>query len=208
MSVTTILVILIVAISFYAGQNPELKYKLMMSPYQINQKKEYYRFLTSGFIHADIMHLLFNMVALYSFGKNVEWLFQMTLQSQLMGQLAFLLLFLAGVVLSSLPSYYKHKDDYAYNALGASGGVSSIVFARILYNPLSEINIHFVFPIPGFILGILYLIYSHYADKRGTDNIGHSAHFYGAIFGLVFAIVLEPSAVPHFFQQVANWSFF
>ncbi len=172
--------------------------KMIMNPYVVQRRREYSRFLTSGFIHQDHMHLAFNMITLYSFGGNLETLFHMYLGS--LGSLYYIALYVMAIVVSEVPTYYKHRDNPGYNSLGASGGVSAIVFAVILFRPLAKI-----YMVPGFILGALYLIYSYFQAKKGGDGINHDAHLYGAAFGIVFCIVLFPESINLFLQQISNW---
>nr|MCU0355348.1 rhomboid family intramembrane serine protease [Cytophagales bacterium] len=132
-SVTVILVVLTVLASLYAWNRPDIMEKWMMNPYRVDKRREYYRFFTSGFIHADYIHLTFNMLALYSFGEAMERVFAQLFGGN--GTWAFLALYLLGIVVSDVPTYYKHRSNSDYNSLGASGGVSSVVFAFILFYP-------------------------------------------------------------------------
>lgn len=206
-SLTDIITGLTVLISIIAFQNEKLYSRFMMNPYQVVRKQEYYRFVSSGFIHAGWVHLLFNMVSFYSFGAAIESLFKQ-MHGPIMGSVYYLALYIGAIIVSEIPTYLKFKDLPNYNSLGASGGVSAIIFAWILYFPLQTINIYFVLSIPGFILGVVYLIFSYQLDKQGGGNINHSAHLYGALFGFVFALVLDPPALIRFFEQIAQWNIF
>lgn len=203
LNITTIVIIANVAASFYAWNRPDIMEKWLMNPYQINNKGEYYRFITSGFIHADYMHLFFNMFTLYSFGAYLESAYQYQYGTQV-GGLLYLLLFIVGVIVSDLPSYFKHKFNYNYNSLGASGGVSAIIYACILLNPWSELSIYFI-PLKGIFFAILYTAYSIWMSKKGYDNINHSAHLFGGIFGIIFLIITYPNALSSFINQILNW---
>ncbi|MCP4520417.1 MAG: rhomboid family intramembrane serine protease [Cytophagales bacterium] len=204
MSVTVGLILVIGLISFWAFQSTSIKGRFIMHPYTVHHHNQYYRFLSSGFIHADFMHLAFNCYAMYLFGQYAEAFF-MNAFGETQGMINFFLLFVLGVIVSSVPTFFKHKDNPSYFALGASGGVSSVMFAAIMFYPLLPLQFILIpIPIPGFILGILYLIYSHYADKKQQDNIGHSAHLYGAIFGIVFTCVMYPSVMVSFYEQIVN----
>ncbi|HXA01222.1 MAG TPA: rhomboid family intramembrane serine protease [Cytophagaceae bacterium] len=197
LSVTLIVIIITVAASLYAWKNPEIYQKWMMNPYRVNRNNEYYRFITSGFIHADYSHLFFNMFSLFFFAQLVE---------NIMGILNFLILYIVGIIISDLPTYFKYKNSPHYNSLGASGGVSSVIFASILLNPLNKIYIFFIpVGIPGFIYGLLFLGFCYYMSKRGGDNINHSAHFYGSVFGIVYTIIVLPWALGNFIEQVKSW---
>lgn len=191
MSVTIFIVLITVVVSVLAFSNRELFRRLVFNAYDIKHFKNTYRFLSYALIHGDWIHLLVNMMVLYSFGRIVEQYYGFYFS--LKGILYYLLLYIGGTALSTLPSYGKHKDDYSYTAVGASGAVSAVVFASIVFDPLNKIYI-FLIPIgiPAIIFGILYLVYSWYMGKKNIDNIGHDAHFWGAIFGFVFTILLKP----------------
>lgn len=183
-TLTNIIVGMTVLLSWQAFQKPEMREKMLFRPTLINDHNQYYRFLSSGFIHADFVHLFVNMWVLYQFGQFSEAMFQFIF-GPIGGRLVYIFFYLSAVVVSSIPSYFRHRDNYAYAALGASGATSALVFAYILYAPWTM----FVFPpVPAIVFGVLYLVYSSYMDRRGTDNIGHNAHLTGAIYGLVFII--------------------
>ncbi len=206
MTATLILIIITAILSFYAWQNEGQFNKWMFNPYQVNTRKQYYRFLSSGFVHTDTMHLLFNMITFYFFGTKLEHAYDYYFGS--MGVVLFVITYLAGIVVSDLKTYIKHKENPNYNSIGASGGVASILFASILYDPTSSICLYFAICIPGFILGILYLVYSFYQGKSSGGRINHDAHLYGAIFGIVFTILIRPSVLPHFIEQIMNFRLF
>ncbi|MEX0965692.1 MAG: rhomboid family intramembrane serine protease [Bacteroidia bacterium] len=187
---TLIIIVLTCLLSIPAFSNGALMYKLIFNPYQIQQRNEYYRFLTSGFLHANWMHLIFNMLVLYWFGANVEFEFFRHFDEK--GNLLYILLYLLAIVCSSIFTFFKHKDDPHYNSLGASGAVSAVVFASILFQPFADLCLYGLLCLPGILFGAAYLAYSWHMSKRGGDNINHDAHFYGAVFGIVFTIVLEP----------------
>lgn len=205
-----ILLGLTVAISAYAWSNERLLNSWIMWPYVMARKGgQWYRFLTSGFLHADWSHLLFNMFALYSFSSVVL--------TTLAGEFGvgpgiglFLLLYLGGIILSDVPTYFRHRDDSDYRSLGASGGVSSIVFASIVIFPVAPggggiIIFPIPFPIQPFLFGFIYLAYSYYMGRRRGDNINHDAHFYGALYGVLLTLVLLPSSAPSFVAQVKQF---
>jgi membrane associated rhomboid family serine protease len=205
--ITYILIAITVAVSFYAWSKPALLAKLIMNPYQIERQQQYYRFVTSGFIHKDHMHLLFNMLSFYFFGLSIEYIFNDHFGSA--GNMYFLALYLLGVIVSDIPSYFKHKDNPGYNSLGASGGVSAVVFVFIILNPLASIYLYFAIPVPGFIMGVLFIGFSYYQSKQGKGTVNHSAHLYGALFGLLFCLVFYPSSLPVFVAkvmgQISHW---
>ncbi|GGC11488.1 rhomboid family intramembrane serine protease [Dyadobacter sediminis] len=203
MSITLLLIIITCGISYYAFNNPDLMDRLILNPYRITSRNEYYRFVTSGFIHADFGHLIFNMLSLWFVGEGIERLFGMLFGSG--GSLYFLFLYLVGIIVSDIPTFLKHRNSSSYNSLGASGGVSAVLFAAILFAPTMTISLYFFIRMKAFIFGILFLGYSFYEAKKGTSYVNHSAHMYGAIFGMVFMAVVYPASVPGFFAQIGEW---
>jgi membrane associated rhomboid family serine protease len=201
-----ILLGLTVAISVYAWSNQELMNNWILDPYQMNRRGgQWYRLLTSGFLHADWGHLLFNMITFYSFGGLALSAFASEL-GRTNGIIAFLVLYLGGIIVSDLPTYFRHQHDPGYRSLGASGGVASVLFAGILFQPIGKVYMMFIpFGIPGFIWGVLYLLYSYYMGRRRGDNINHDAHFYGALYGVVLTIALLPATLPDFLLQVKGY---
>jgi membrane associated rhomboid family serine protease len=149
------------------------------------------------------MHLIMNMVSFYFFGSQLEQSFSGFFGG--LGSLYFLAIYILAIVVSDIPTYFKHKTNPGYSCLGASGGVSAIIFAFILLYPTKKIYLYFALGIPGFILGTLYLIYSWFQGRKGDDGINHDAHLYGALFGIIFCIVLYPQSMPLFIEQLANW---
>lgn len=198
LSVTIIIIIITCLISITAFSNHQEMDKMLFWPALVKEKKQYYRFITSGFIHANWLHLGFNMFTLYFFGRIVEQYFR-----ELFGPGIFILFYLVSMILADLPDYFKYRNTYEYRSLGASGAISAVLFASILFDPWEKIYF-FIIPvgIPAFIFGILWLIYSFYMSKRGGDNINHNAHIWGAVFGIVFTIILEPRVATFFFQQL------
>jgi membrane associated rhomboid family serine protease len=168
--------------------NDEAKEKVLFWPYKINHGREYFRFYSGAFVHADILHLAFNMITLYSFGQGIETFLFPSLFGDKSGIL-YIMLYALGIVIASLPDYFKYKEVYGYRALGASGAVSAVLFSVILLAPSEELKVFLAIPIPAWLFGILYLAFSAYMAKRGNDNIGHSAHFWGGVFGLVFTYI-------------------
>ncbi len=192
-------------VSFAAFSNGELLRKLLFNAVEIFSYNQWYRLFSYGLVHADFTHLLFNMFVLYSFGSALENQYFPYLFGSNAGLVTGLLYFSA-LPASTLFSYFKHKHDFSYNALGASGAVSAIVFAGILISPLSSLYIMFIpFPVPSFIFGALYLAYSWYMSKKGRDNIGHDSHFWGAVYGIVFMLVLKKELAIHFINQVQHF---
>lgn len=191
-------------ISIMAFSNQQLLERMMFYPYGILRNKSYGRFISHGLIHANWGHLLFNMITLFFFGGSVEF-YLMDHYGATTGRIIYLLLYTVAIVVSSIPAYVKHKQNSYYRSLGASGAVSAVLFASILIHPLSTLFIIPIpIPIPAWLFGPLYLLYSYYMAKRGSDNIGHDAHFMGAVFGLAAIILLIPSTFSHFLEQIAS----
>jgi membrane associated rhomboid family serine protease len=202
-TLTYILMGLTVITSLMAFNNPRLSDALIFWPYRTWRNNEWFRLLSGGFIHADIGHLFFNMFALYSFGSFIEPAFGYIFGS--FGTLLYLVMYLLAIALADAYNLFKRKDDYNYRSLGASGGVSAIIFASIVLNPYGKIGLIFI---PGdgiwsFAFGGLYLVYCAYMAKRGGDNIGHMAHFTGSIFGFFFPILFNPGLGVSFVQTIA-----
>jgi membrane associated rhomboid family serine protease len=188
MSITLIIIILTAIISYNAFSNHKLQNDLIFYPPAITQHNQWYRFISCGFIHADIQHLAFNMLSLYMFGELVEDKFESIFGPK--ARILYLALYFTALFISLLPTYLQHKDDYHYRSLGASGAVSAVVFAGIFLFPTLKIGIFILPPfIPGFIFAPIYLFISAYLSKKGADNINHSAHIWGSIFGVVFVII-------------------
>lgn len=198
---TTLIIIITVIISLLAWQNKGLMAKLIFYPPAVN-KGEWYRFITHGFIHADSTHLLFNMFTLYFFGRAVEQFF-----NQFLGGFGFLAVYLGAIIVAMIPSYLQHKNDANYRSLGASGGVSAILFSFILMAPWSMLYLFAVLPIPAIVFAIAYVAYSVYANNKGNSNINHLAHLWGGGFGVLATIILSPNVLPHFFNALMHPSF-
>lgn len=200
---TLYILILTVLVSIAAFYNRDIMGRLIFNPYMINVRKEWWRFATCGFIHADWLHLGINMLVLYSFGQAVEQYYGFVFEDQAV--FYFLLLYIGGIVISITPSYKKHLPNPGYNALGASGAVAAILFTAILFDPLRPIYLYGLLGIPGIFLGVAYLIYSYYMDKKGNDHINHDAHFWGAVFGVVFTLSLKPKLLLHFIDKLTQF---
>ncbi len=204
MSITYIIIGVTVLISVLAFNNQELFVKMRHWPYEEERKGEYYRWLTSGFLHADPMHLIFNMLTLFFFGGLVESRFAELFPD--LGPVVYLVFYLLGIVVASSATFMKYRHTSSFASIGASGAVASVLFASILFDPLIGISMFFIpIPIPGFIFGALYLWYSSYEAKRGRDNIDHMAHFFGAVFGFFFPLFFQPSLFLGFIEQISGW---
>lgn len=201
---TVFIVIFTSLISILAFSRPELMYKLQFNPFQVHHRKQYYRMLTHGLLHADWVHLIINMLVLLSFGTAVEHYFgrlESTGSLKFPG-LIFILLYGGAVVVSSLTTLRKYKDNSMYNSVGASGGVSAVIFTSIFFAPWQNLLLYAIIPIPGILFGVLYLAYSHYMSKKASDNINHDAHFIGAVYGLVFPLFIDISLLGTFIEQL------
>ncbi len=200
MEVTYGLMIAIGLITYVAWQRPQLHKALMLNPYQVAERKQVYRLLTSGFVHNNSMHLFLNLFTLYFFGLAIEDIFQ--IYFGLMGLVLYILLFCTAVIVANLHTTWKHKNNPHYNSLGASGGVSALVMAFILFDPLQELCLYAIVCLPGYILGAVFIIYSIVMGRRGRDNINHDAHLYGALYGVLFIIILKPDIISSFIHSL------
>ncbi|MGI8635724.1 MAG: rhomboid family intramembrane serine protease, partial [Segetibacter sp.] len=188
MSITLIIVIITCIISFSAFSNPKIIDELIFYPPAVTNQKQWYRFLSCALIHADTTHLLFNMLSFYSFGQSVEGNFRSMFGS--FGPILFIALYVVSQILCLIPTYSKHKDDYSYRSLGASGAVSAVIFAGIFLSPMRQLGLMFIpIPIPGFIFGFIYLAITAYLDRKGVGGINHSAHLFGAIAGIGLLLI-------------------
>ena len=198
---TLILIAVTVLVSWLAFDRPRLLDRLILWPPAIDRNKQYDRLLTHGFIHADWQHLLFNMITLFFFGRVAEQVI-----GSMIGPIGFLLFYLSAIVIAILPTYLRHRHDTRYRSLGASGAVSAVLFAFILVQPWSLIFVFFL-PVPAIVYAVLYIGYSIWMDRQGTDNVNHSAHLWGAGYGLLFTLMMEPRVWNHFLTQLLNPSF-
>lgn len=198
---TLLIIAATVLASWLAFNNAKLLERLILWPPAISRRHQYDRLVTHGFIHADFQHLLFNMITLYFFGRAVEQWFV-----PYIGQVGFVLFYLSAIVVAILPTYLKHRNDANYRSLGASGAVSAVLFTFILVQPWSLIIV-FVLPVPAIVYGVLYVGYSIWMDRQGRDNINHSAHLWGAGYGILFTLMMEPRVGPAFLESLMHPSF-
>lgn len=206
-SFTNIIIGITCLISISLMQNQGIKSRLIFHPATVKRQGEWYRFISSGFVHADGMHLAINMFVLWSFGNAVENAYYPTFLGD-MSTTKYLFLYLGGIAAGSLPSYFRHSNNPNYAALGASGGVSAVVFAVILFAPWQNLYLYGLIAIPQILAGVAYLYYSWYQDKHGSDNIGHMAHFTGALWGFLFTGFMNPELFVRFAQltlQGPSW---
>lgn len=190
-----------VIVSLMAFNNSAMLERLKFNAYLIKHQKQSWRFFSYALVHAGFLHLFVNMWVLYSFGGIVEE--NLMHLYGIRGILSYALLYIGGVIFSTVFDFGKHKDDPYYSAVGASGAVSAVVFSSILFYPGGGIYIFPIpFALPSWLFGILYLVYSAYMGKKENDNIGHNAHFWGAIFGIVFTVIMVPGVLKNFIDQL------
>ena len=199
--VTYVLIGVTVLVSWQAFNNRALMERLILWPPAIKRYRQYDRLLTHGFIHADTTHLLFNMITLFFFGRAIEPVFV-----DRIGMLGFAAFYLSAIVMAIMPTYIRHANDAQYRSLGASGAVSAVLFSFVLFAPWSLIFVFFI-PVPAIVYAVLYIGYSIWMDRRGTDNVNHSAHLWGAVYGMLFTVMMEPRVATTFLARVASPSF-
>ncbi len=194
--VASIIFLFTIVTSIYAFNDRDLYGKFMLHPYSVAKGRKWYTLITSGLIHADWMHLFFNLFTFYAFAFKLE---------TLLGHWQFGLLYFVSMILADIPSVIKHKEHFWYNSLGASGAISAVLFSFILFYPLSSLRI---FPLPiniyAIIFGILYLVYCYYMSKQSKDSINHDAHLFGALAGMIITVILVPGIIPHFLQMLGG----
>lgn len=198
--VASVIFVLTIALSLYVFSNPQWYAKLMLNPYAIHRdKKRVVTILTSGLIHKDWMHLLFNMMTFYFFGFSLEAMFVQF--SGPVGHLLFAGLYLLSLVLSDIPTIVQHKNNPGYFSLGASGAICAVLFSFILFQPKATLGLFMIIPIPAYLFAVLFLAYCVWAAKKSADNINHDAHLYGALTGIAITLLMYPWAFRHFVSQ-------
>jgi membrane associated rhomboid family serine protease len=201
LSYTLILIGITCVASWFAFQDHKLMDRLLLWPPAISRDREWQRLITYGFVHADFQHLLFNMITLYFFGSLVEQVY-----FEQIGPIGYLAFYFGALVASILPSYSRHRNDASYRSLGASGAVSAVLFAFILIQPWALIFVFFI-PCPAIIYAVVYVGYSIWAERRGTDNVNHSAHLWGAAYGVIVCLIIEPRVLGLFLSRLLNPQF-
>ena len=205
-TLTIIIVIFTCIISYQAFNDQMMRNKFLFHPASVAEFGQYYRFITSGFLHGSWMHLGVNMFVLWQFGESLEKSF-MLMFGDMAGRLCYVILYLGAIIFGSLPLFIKHRNNQYYSALGASGGVSGVLFALMVIAPWSGIRFIFFpfFDIPFIVFGVLYLVYEQYQSKQGGGRIAHDAHIWGAVFGVVamlaFTFALRPELLNVYLQN-------
>ena len=194
--VSALIFLFTIITSIYAFYNEATYGKFMLHAYSVAKGKNVYQLITSGLIHKDWPHLIFNMLSYYVFAFNLE---------RIIGHWQFGLLYFLSLILSDLPSVFRHKDDFWYNSLGASGAVCAVIFGFILFSPMTKLIIFPIpIPLPAVLFGVLFLAYTTYAGRKANDGINHDAHFYGALAGIIITIALYPQAIGIFIDSIAG----
>jgi membrane associated rhomboid family serine protease len=190
-----IIFLLTIGLSLYALYgNRALYEKMLLHPYSVIHEKKWYQVITSGFLHADITHLIFNMLSFYFFAFTLN---------ATVHNYNFLVIYFGSMILGDLSTIIKKKNDPGYYSLGASGAISGIIFSTILFYPKSKMSIMFFpMPIPSPVFGLLFLVYSYFGSKYSRDLINHEAHYWGALAGIIITILLFPNIIPYFIEQV------
>lgn len=196
--VTYVLIGVTVLVSWQAFNNRALLERLILWPPAIKRHRQYDRLLTHGFIHADTTHLLFNMITLFFFGRAIEPAFV-----ERIGVVGYAAFYLSAIVIAIMPTYLRHANDSHYRSLGASGAVSAVLFSFVLFAPWSRIFVFFI-PVPAIVYAVLYIGYSIWMDRRGTDNVNHSAHLWGAVYGMLFTVMMEPRVATTFVARLLS----
>ncbi len=199
MSTTLIIVVITCIVSFLGFNNPRLINALIFSPQAIGSDRQYYRFVTHGFIHANVPHLFVNMFTLYSFGTTMEQLY-----NGYLGPFGFVFFYLGGIVAAIVPTYLSNRNNPRYRSLGASGAISAVLFAFILLQPWAMLGLFAIVPVPAIVFAVLYTAYSIYMEKQQSGNVNHSAHLWGAAYGIVFTIAMEPRVIGVFIDQLSH----
>ena len=202
MSLVLLILISTGLISWQAFQNSQLKERFLFIPYTVKRNQEFHRLFSHLFIHADITHLAFNMLSLYSLGSMFEQQLNFSYGFSV-GSIHFLLLYFLGGFASAFVIYFRNQDNPSYRSLGASGAVSAVIFASIIWNPTMSLMIMFIpIPIPAYLFGPIYLLIEFFALRRGGTGIAHDAHIGGALFGVLYVLILDFEKARQFFDLI------
>lgn len=199
--ITPIFAILIFAVSLLAFNNRLLFERYLFSPYEVWRRKEWYRLITTGFLHANWVHLLINLFVFWEFGSFLEQAY-LSVFGQVGSMIFLAALFLGGIIVANIPALFKHRHNPSFRSVGASGGVSAVLFSYILINPWSKLYLYMVLPLYSIVAGVLFLIYSYWASKQNRDNIDHLAHFWGSVYGVVFTAIVYPESIMIFWNKI------
>jgi membrane associated rhomboid family serine protease len=192
-----------IAASLYVLGKPELHRNLMLHPYSLTRGQRWYTLITSGFIHADLGHLILNMFTFYFFAFFLEIMMLKEMHGNMMAHVVFGIIYLGSMMLADISSIYKHRNNPGYFSLGASGAIAAILFSSILFNPRGEISLLYLpFGVPAPVFAVLYLAFTYYSSRKQYDNINHEAHLWGAVAGLVLTIIFFPGILPEFVEGV------
>lgn len=204
---TYIIIFLTCIVSIASFRNRALLDKLILKPYDVVHKRQWYRLLTHGLIHADYTHLFVNMLVLLSFGSNIERLFKSYQHAGTISSsyLTYILLYFGGMIIASLYDVINRRNDRYYSSLGASGAVAAVLFCSIFFDPWGMIYFFGIIPIPGILFGVLYVAYSQYMGKRSADHINHFAHLYGALYGFIFPLLIDPKFISLFLENISRF---
>ena len=189
-------------ISILTFNRSELMARFQFNAYMIKHRNQWYRFITHAFLHADWMHLIVNMLVLYSFGQFVEM--NLAFRFGENSPIIYLVLYFGAVIISSISTFQKHKDDHWYNAVGASGAVSAVMFSSVVFGPFMKIYLYGILPLPAILWAALYVAYSMYMGNRQSDNINHDAHLWGGFYGMLFTLIWSPSTAQDFIQHILS----
>ena len=203
LTITNAIIGITLLITYLSFQNSQTLERLLHIPYRVKHHKEYYRLISSGFIHGSWTHFFFNMFTLYFLGPEVEYKF-MSIFGVSKGAVLYILLYLSSIVFANLPSQLKHGDNSSYRALGASGAVSAVLLASVIYFPLQKLYIYGILPLQSWILAILYMAYSSYAAKNNDSRIGHDAHFAGALYAILFIAIIDTEAIGRAIRMIVS----
>ena len=201
---TLIIIAITALVSILCFTSRDLYGRLLFNASRVWHRKEWYRLFSYGLVHGGWGHLIFNMITLFCFGTVLERYF-ISVFGDIKGIILYVGLYVSAIAVSTLWDLIKHRDDWGYNAVGASGAVSAILFASILFEPKMGIYIYLIpIPVPGYIFAPLYLLYCWWAARRNMDNIGHTAHFWGAVYGFLFPLTFDPTIFSFFLSQLQS----
>jgi len=190
-----ILALIVVVSGLGLMSAPQIIERNLLRPYRVARGREYFTVVTCGFVHADFGHLLFNSLTLYFFGPGLE---------RLMGTAKFVALYFIGLVISSLGTVFKQRNNPDYASLGASGAILAVLFAYIVYRPLDSLYLYFAIKMPAVLFAFGYLAYTIWASKHARGRVNHDAHLDGALTGMIFIGLTDNEAWVRAFRTVAD----